>query len=216
MAAVASAFAPRLQRTLDVINDTMRASGLNETMTYSFADPHELEQLRMSTEGMGVPVELLNPLNAEQSVMRQSIIPGLMRSVAYNQSRGVHNVQLYETGVVFFGAEGHKKPKERQRLAAVMAGGMGDDAWNRKTVAFDFFDGKGVVENLMRELAVPEVSLQGSLRLKKLPHLQPGRAAQVLFGRHTCLAGLGELHPHGRQMPSRLRPRSLHSSSRHP
>ena len=181
------------QRTLDVINDTMRASGLNETMTYSFADPHELEQLRMSTEGMGVPVELLNPLNAEQSVMRQSIIPGLMRSVAYNQSRGVHNVQLYETGVVFFGAEGHKKPKERQRLAAVMAGGMGDDAWNRKTVAFDFFDGKGVIENLIRELAIPKSRFK-ALSAEEAPHLQPGRAAQVLSG-GTVLGWVGEIHP---------------------
>ena len=171
----------------------MRASGLNETMTYSFADPHELEQLRMSTEGMGVPVELLNPLNAEQSVMRQSIIPGLMRSVAYNQSRGVHNVQLYETGVVFFGAEGHKKPKERQRLAAVMAGGMGDDAWNRKTVAFDFFDGKGVIENLIRELAIPKSRFK-ALSAEEAPHLQPGRAAQVLSG-GTVLGWVGEIHP---------------------
>ena len=77
----------------------MRASGLNETMTYSFADPHELEDLRLPLNGLGEPVELMNPLNAEQSVMRQSIIPGLLRSVSYNQNRGVKNVELYETGV---------------------------------------------------------------------------------------------------------------------
>lgn len=181
------------QRTMDKINNTLRACGLNETMTYSFADPHELEQLRMPTEGMGIPVELLNPLNAEQSVMRQSIIPGLMRSVAYNQSRGVHNIQLYETGVVFFGAEGRKSPKERNRLAVVMAGAMSDPSWNQASIAFDFFDGKGVVESLMRESALAKPRFK-ALSAEEAPHLQPGRAAQVLDG-GTVLGWIGEIHP---------------------
>lgn len=181
------------QRIMDKINNTLRACGLNETMTYSFADPHELEQLRMPTEGMGIPVELLNPLNAEQSVMRQSIIPGLMRSVAYNQSRGVHNIQLYETGVVFFGAEGKKSPKERNRLAAVMAGAMNDPAWNKVSLNFDFFDGKGVIESLMRELALAKPRFK-ALSAEEAPHLQPGRAAQVLDG-GTVLGWIGEIHP---------------------
>lgn len=181
------------QRTMDKINNTLRACGLNETMTYSFADPHELEQLRMPTEGMGIPVELLNPLNAEQSVMRQSIIPGLMRSVAYNQSRGVHNIQLYETGVVFFGTEGRKSPKERNRLAVVMAGAMSDPSWNQASVAFDFFDGKGVIESLMRELAIAKPRFK-ALSAEEAPHLQPGRAAQVLDG-GTVLGWIGEIHP---------------------
>lgn len=181
------------QRTMDKINNTLRACGLNETMTYSFADPHELEQLRMPTEGMGIPVELLNPLNAEQSVMRQSIIPGLMCSISYNQSRGVHNIQLYETGVVFFGAEGKKKPKERNRLAAVMAGAMNNPAWNKESVAFDFFDGKGVIESLMRELALAKPRFK-ALSAEEAPHLQPGRAAQVLDG-GTVLGWIGEIHP---------------------
>ena len=181
------------QRIMDKINNTLRACGLNETMTYSFADPHELEQLRMPTEGMGIPVELLNPLNAEQSVMRQSIIPGLMRSVAYNQSRGVHNIQLYETGVVFFGVEGKKSPKERNRLAAVMAGAMNDPAWNEESLNFDFFDGKGVIESLMRELALAKPRFK-ALSAEEAPHLQPGRAAQVLDG-GTVLGWIGEIHP---------------------
>ncbi|MDO4291019.1 MAG: phenylalanine--tRNA ligase subunit beta, partial [Eggerthellaceae bacterium] len=181
------------QRVVSKVNDTMRACGLNETMTYSFADPHELEQLRMSAEGLGQPVELLNPLNSEQSVMRQSIIPGLLRSVAFNQSRGVKNVQLYETGVVFYAHEGKKKPKERQRLAGVLAGAMGDAAWNMSPAAFDFFDGKGVVENLARELALPKLRFK-ALSADEAPHLQPGRAAQVLTG-GTVLGWVGEIHP---------------------
>ena len=181
------------QQKLAVINNALRASGMNETVTYSFAEPGDLARLHMDDEGLGLPVELLNPLNADQSVMRQSIVPGLLRSVAYNQSHGVKNVQLYECGLVFFAAEGKKKPKERKRVAGVLAGAMGDAAWNTAPAAFDFFDGKGVVENLARELALPKLRFR-ALDAQVAPHLQPGRAAEVLSG-GTVLGWVGELHP---------------------
>lgn len=181
------------QRKMDVVNNTMRACGVNETMTYSFADPKDLEKLRMDASDLGVAVELLNPLNSDQSIMRQTIIPGLLRSVAYNQSRGVKNIQLYETGTVFFGAEGKLQPKERQKLACVLAGAMGEGGWNVSPAPFDFFDGKGVVESLVRELAIPKLRFK-VLDADQAPHLQPGRAAQVLSG-GTVLGWLGEIHP---------------------
>ena len=93
----------------------------------------------------------------------------------------------------FFANEGKKQPKERRRLAGVMAGAFGDAAWNAQPAAFDFFDGKGVVENLMRELAIPKVRYK-ALSAQEAPHLQPGRAAQVLSG-GTVLGWVGELHP---------------------
>ena len=183
----------RAEHVMDAINRTLRASGLNETMTYSFAEPGDLERLRMPAEGLGEPVELINPLNADQSVMRQSIIPGLLRSVAYNQSRGVKNVQLYETGVVFYAHEGKKQPKEKRKVTGVLAGAMREAGWNDAPAAFDFFDGKGVVESLARELALPKLRFK-ALSADEAPHLQPGRAAVVLSG-DAELGWVGELHP---------------------
>ncbi len=181
------------QQTRRLVNDTLRASGMNETMTYSFAEPGDIERLRLPAEGLGQAVELLNPLNADQSVMRQSIIPGLLRSVAYNQSRGVKNIQLYEIGTVFFAAEGRKKAKERQRLAGVLAGAMDEAAWNRPAVPFDFFDGKGVLENLARELALPKVRFR-ALTAEEAPQLQPGRAAEMMAN-GAVVGWVGEIHP---------------------
>ena len=181
------------QETLRTLNDTLRASGLNETMTYSFAEPGDIERLRLPAEGLGLAVELLNPLNADQSVMRQSIIPGLLRSVAYNQSRSVKNIQLYEIGTVFSAAEGRKKAKERKKLAGVLAGAMGDDGWNVRPVPFDFFDGKGVLENIARELACPKVRFK-ALTAEEAPHLQPGRAAEIMAD-GASLGWIGEIHP---------------------
>ena len=182
------------QRTA-ILHNALRASGLNETMTYSFADPKDLENLRMDAEllKLGEAVELINPMSNDQSVMRRSIIPGLMRSVAYNQNRGVKNVQLYETGVVFSAAEGRKKPKERVKIAGVMAGAFGDKTWNNEPAAFDFFDGKGVIENICRELAVAKLRFK-ALAAEEAPHLQPGRAAEIVAG-GSVLGWVGEIHP---------------------
>ena len=183
----------KTEHVMDTINDTMCACGLNETMTYSFAEPDDLARLRMSGEGLGEAVELINPMNADQSVMRQSIIPGLLRSVAHNQSHGVKNVQLYETGMVFFAAEGRKQPKERRRLAGVLVGAMHDAGWNDAPAPFDFFDGKGVIEALARELAIPKLWFK-ALEAEEAPHLQPGRAAAV-YSEGAELGWVGEIHP---------------------
>ncbi|MGI6045985.1 MAG: phenylalanine--tRNA ligase subunit beta [Eggerthellaceae bacterium] len=183
----------RKQKILATINESMRASGLNETQTYSFAEPNELDKLRMSRRGLGEAVELLNPMNAEQSVMRQSIIPGLLRSVVYNQSHGVHNIQLYETGVVFFAHEGSKKPKEKEKLAGIMVGSMAGAGWNTNPVPFDFFDGKGVIENLTRELSIPKLHFK-PVTEEDFGHLQPGRGAEI-YSAGSVLGWVGELHP---------------------
>lgn len=176
-----------------VVNDTLRASGMNETMTYSFAEPGDVQALGMEGLDLGKAVELLNPLNADQSVMRQTILPGLLRSVAYNQHHGTKNIQLYEIGTVFSTAEGRKKPKERTKVVGVLAGAMAEDGWNKKRVPFDFFDGKGIVENVARELALSKVRFK-ELAAEDAPQLQPGRAAAMLSG-GTVIGWVGEIHP---------------------
>ncbi len=181
------------QLVVRLLNDTLRASGMNETMTYSFAEPGDVERLRLPAEGLGMAVELLNPLNADQSVMRQTIMGGLLRAVAYNQARGVKNIQLYEIGTVFATAEGRKKPKERKKLGGVLAGAMNDAAWNAPAVPFDFFDAKGVLENIARELALPKVRFR-ALSAEEAPQLQPGRAAEMLAG-GAVIGWVGEIHP---------------------
>ncbi len=181
------------QDRAEAVARTLRACGLNETLTYSLVPADDQERLRMPDDGLGEAVELLNPMSSEQSVMRRSIVPGLLRSLAYNESRGVSNVQLFERGVVFGAAEGRKNPKERTRIAAVLAGAWHDKAWNDEPPSLGFFDAKGIVENLVRELAVPRVRFK-ALSADEAPWLQPGRAAQVLSG-GSVLGWVGEVHP---------------------
>jgi phenylalanyl-tRNA synthetase beta chain len=175
------------------LNRALRACGLNETMTYAFAAPSDNEILQMPFAAHQQPVELINPMNSEQSQLRRSILPVLLRSLAYNQRRGIANVQLYETGAVFFAGEGRKLPKERQLLSAVLAGSWQDKGWNSLPETLDFFDGKGLLETALRELNISKLRFR-PLDGQSAPWLQPGRAAEVLAGSQQ-LGWLGEIHP---------------------
>lgn len=185
------------QQVLRRIHETLQSSGMNETMAYSFASPTEMHDLGMDSVVKDPAVELINPVNADQSLMRQSIIPGLLRSVSYNQSHGVENIQLYESGNVFFAHADKALPRERQRLAGVLAGSMKNPSWNQKTPAFDFFDGKGVIENLIRELALPKARFI-ALSAEDAPFLQPGRAAKLMVA-GAEVGWVGEIHPRALQ-----------------
>ncbi len=172
------------------LGEVLRACGLNETMTYAFGDPGDPDRADMPLAVGEVLVELLNPLSSEQAVLRRSLLPGLLRSVSYNQRRGVTNVHLYETGAVFWTAEGRKQPKERTMLGGVLSGAWSQPNWNDAPVQLDFFDGKGIIENIMREFAVPKFKVRPAAPA----HLQPGRAAEVLAGGEV-IGWLGEVHP---------------------
>ncbi len=182
--------AQAVRRTVDA---TLRACGLSETMTYSFADPEDMVRLRMDEVAPGEAVELLNPMNADHAIMRRSIFPGLLRSVARNQAHGVQNVQLYEIGTVFSTAPERTKPKEVAKVAAVMVGAMGPESWNASRIPFDFFDAKGVCEALTHELACAKMRFK-PLEADEAPYVQPGRAARIFSG-GIELGWVAELHP---------------------
>ncbi len=112
------------QRKMSLINEVLNASGLHETISYSFADKDDASILGKDNLviQLGKPVELINPMNSDQSFMRQSLLPGLLRSVSYNLNRGVSNISLYETGVVFRAKAGQQLPSEKKKIAAVMCG----------------------------------------------------------------------------------------------
>ena len=180
----------REQRLRQRIGATLRGTGLNETMTYSFADPADAERLRERLPEGEVPVELLNPMSGEHALLRHSLLPGLLRAVSYNQRRGVPDVHLYEIGSTFRTAPGRKQPKERVMVAGVLSGAWARPSWNDAAEPLGFFDGKGIIETLIGDLGLAK------FRVRPLdsPFLQPGRSCEVLIGGEV-IGWLGEVHP---------------------
>ena len=181
------------QRAHRRVTAALRACGLNETVCYNFVAADDLERLRMSDEGLGIPVRLMSPMSSDWTVMRRTLLAGLLRACAHNQAHGVKNVALYETGRVYFGRPGKAQPKERERVAGVLAGKWDEDGWNSKGPQLDFFDAKGVVENLLAEMRVEKVRYKAA-DPAKYGFAQPGRVAEVTAG-GTYLGWVAELHP---------------------
>ena len=181
------------QARLRLIGQTLRACGLSETSTYCFADPRDLERLGMADEGKGVPVKIIRPLVADQSEMRRDLIPGLLRAVAFNKDHGVANVHLYEIGRVLFGRKNKSLPDEPTFVAGVLSGAWDDDSWNAKYGKLDFFDAKGIVEQLLAALRNTKVRFKVA-DPERYGWLQPGRAAEILSG-GDVLGWVGNIHP---------------------
>lgn len=183
----------QIQKLERKISRVLRALSINETITYSLVSPQDLDLLQLSEEGRGVAVELINPMNEEQSVMRRSLLGGMLRNLAYNQSHGVKNVQLFEQGAVFYGQKGQQKPREKQLVSIVMAGSYTPASWNEQFYELGFYDIKGVVETLARELCIEKLRVL-AYEDEHNSCLQPGRAA-ALYSGGSYLGFFGELHP---------------------
>lgn len=177
------------------VRDILADQGLQEAITYSFTSVEQEAKLVPggSTESQGY-VALMNPISPERSVMRRSLLPGLLDVAALNLQT-VEGLAMFEAGPIFAAKEGSKLPEEPRRLALVLAGRRTEAAWDDpqgvKPAQFDFFDVKGIVESLASDLHLPAVSFRTA---KGVPHLHPGRSAELVVN-GTAVGAFGELHP---------------------
>ncbi|PID66885.1 MAG: phenylalanine--tRNA ligase subunit beta [Gammaproteobacteria bacterium] len=167
------------------LNQLLVAMGYHEAITYSFID-EKLAGLLSDTSGT---VKLMNPLSAELSVMRTSLLPSLAKALSYNVNRQQHNVRLYEFGNAYGQLDGQLVQTEK--LAGIATGEVHPMQWGYRNRQIDFFDIKGDVEQLFTHLGVlPEISYDRSQR----SFLHPGQSAEVLY-QGKSIGFVGTLHP---------------------
>ncbi len=144
--------------------------------------------------GVGLFVALLNPLSPERSVLRRTLLPGVLQVAKLNLEH-TDSVSLYELGFVYVPKPGERLPDEPRKLAVVLSGRRASAAWDdAQGVAapqYDFFDLKGVVESLAADLHVPSASFAA---VGSVPWLHPMRAAELRVN-GTAVGFFGELHP---------------------
>jgi phenylalanyl-tRNA synthetase beta chain len=151
-----------------------------EVVTYSFVDRAWEEDFCANNS----PVVLANPIASHMSVMRSSLIGGLVQAVAFNASHKQSRVRLFEIGRCFLNQDGLPQP---WRVAAIAYGSTAPMQWGQTERPVDFFDIKSDLESLM---APQSVSLQAAAH----PALHPGKSAAITIG--GIEAGwIGELHP---------------------
>ncbi len=174
------------------LRQALSGAGLSEVVNYSFVALRSLEVLG----GKEAPVALINPLSAEQSVMRTSLLSGLLENLSRNVRHQVERVALYETGRAYFrdpkGGQGqHPAAREVPRVAGLVWGLRAGRAWTQKDARMDFYDAKGAVEAVLHALHVEEARFVPA----EAPAWHPRACAQVLLADGTALGYVGEVHP---------------------
>jgi phenylalanyl-tRNA synthetase beta chain len=135
------------------------------------------------------PIALKNPIASQMSVMRSSLLGGLLAALRTNLARKQPRVRLFEIGGCFTAEAGSYKQNER--LAGLAYGGALSEQWGSAARAADFYDVKGDVEALF---APRNLSFQAA----PYPASHPGRSARILLdGR--AIGWIGELHPQWQQ-----------------
>lgn len=172
------------------IRDLLADYGLQEFITYALTTPEHEEPLMPPKNEY---VRLLNPITSERSVMRHTILAGMLECTAANL-RHTPGVRAFEIGSVYLPQNGQRLPDERLRLGVVMTGPRSEPHWaessSTASANLDFFDLKGLIESLVRDLHLTEATVRSG----EPSHLHPGKSAElVLNGQVT--GSFGELHP---------------------
>jgi phenylalanyl-tRNA synthetase beta chain len=136
-------------------------------------------------------ITLKNPINVERVAMRHSLLASLVEVVASN-SRYRDRIAMFEVSKVYLASESGVLPDELRRLAIAMTGVREGGHWQDGTDSgtYDFFDLKGVLEDLLADLHVTEYRIEADSH----PTWRPGRTARLWVGK-THVGWFGELHP---------------------
>ncbi len=145
----------------DRIRSVMRASGFTEIITYSFISPDSADMLGAEENSdLRLFTSLMNPLTVDQSVLRTSLVPGLMATVKTNMLHEGRGLRLFEWGKTFIRKDGDQQPIEKICLAAIMTGLCQEKSWHDDERHCDFYDIKGAVEALLKALGLEGVRFQ--------------------------------------------------------
>jgi phenylalanyl-tRNA synthetase beta chain len=179
--------APRRQERL--VRAALVGAGLAEAVTYSFSDPRRVALLRGPEDKP--PVELLNPMSEEASVLRQHPLDGLLGAVATNVRRRQPNVRLFELSAVFnWGAPGAVASTSERRWATIaLTGARADAAWYRAEEPVDVYDAKGLAEHALAALGVHARGAAGG----RLAGFEPDSHGVLLTEAGVALAEFGEV-----------------------
>ena len=162
--------------------------GLQEFLTCDLISP-KLSQLFLE---QALPeeeqIQVLHPSSVDQSVLRSSLLPGLLAATKKNFDHQCFDISAFEIGRIHFKEKGHFK--EQLTAAIILTGHQAPHSWNQHSKKVDFFDLKGIIENVLENYGIKKTSFVPS----NLQSFHPYK--QALIQSHEIQIGiLGEIHP---------------------
>ena len=169
---------------MEQVRGVLCAAGYQEAINYSFVDKRQLEAVHHADHVL----PLANPLSSDMDVMRTTLLPGLLTSLARNMRRQHKRVRLFETGVAFLQGE---QLAEIRRVAAVATGEAFPEQWGVSSRNIDFYDIKGDVENLF---SLRGNTAEPSFKTSSFPWMHPGASAVITLENRE-IGWCGAIHP---------------------
>ncbi|MGA8849208.1 MAG: phenylalanine--tRNA ligase subunit beta [Dehalococcoidia bacterium] len=179
--------------------------GFQEILTYSLVSLEKLQKLSPKLELKIPPLKVANPMTREQEYLRTSLRAGLLATLAHNQKFEQSGIRLFEIGKVFLphhsviatlsetkgkqSQEERELPQEKEMLCAVLSGARAELSWQADKEMLDFFDAKGVGENILNQL-----ELKASFENSDDETLFSVRGASIIVD-DDKVGVVGELHP---------------------
>jgi len=183
--------APRL-KTQRQLRQLMVKTGFSEAMNYSFIAADAIQKIGLDPlDSRLQQVPILNPLSEDQAVMRTSLVPSLLETVSRNLSYRSFDLQLFELRPVFLSQGNHTECLESLTLAGVMTGRREPEGWAQSGQQVDFYDLKGVVEEILSVLYLEDVTFD-TQQIQNYFH--PGKSCSLDLGQNR-LGCIGEVHP---------------------
>ena len=185
-----------LDHARERLADAAVSLGFHQAVNFSFVAESENALVGAADEGQ---VRLLNPITADQTVMRRSLLPSLLRNVAHNLNQSVEEIALFELGHSYvFPEEDEERdprtlvpPAEELPLFAAVLCGAARANWREPAREPDFFRVKGYTEEFLSLLGMSKLVVEAVTDVK---WLHPGRAARFL-AKGQPVALFGEVHP---------------------
>ncbi|HEY9790674.1 MAG TPA: phenylalanine--tRNA ligase subunit beta [Candidatus Obscuribacterales bacterium] len=204
--------APPLPDTiLDTIKEALSACGLNEAWISSLVSLEDLTGRGSFETDDSQAVKVLNPLSDEHQVLRQSLLPGLLKALAYNQDRGMPDVWLFETGLTYRRLTGGKTDRsntgteETLKVASAITGQLSLSQLSMESKSdkevLGFYQLKGVLQNLFERLGIAESLITYASAADASQWFHPSRCAAVSFKQSArdkeskLLGFIAEIHP---------------------
>lgn len=178
-----------LERT---VRDFLVSHGMNEVINFSFTTPDAADKLMLAQDDPRRSViYLANPLIDEHSVMRTSLLPGLLETVARNINYRSLDLSLFEMRRVYHPTTTGEMPREPLYVVGAFSGMRDREGWNRTVAPVDFYDAKGVLENLFELLNIGQIKWSTD---NNEPFYHPGKSCTIFAGRER-IGSVGDIHP---------------------
>ena len=172
----------------DKVKTICASVGLKEVINYSFIPKDALQKLKFTGVSEDKLIDISNPITEDFVTMRPTLLYSLIKNAKDNMNRNVSNIRFFEVSRTFEKAE--ELAKEDIKVGIILAGENDKTLWNPKPVHYDFYDLKGIVEEIFSKLKFQSFSIKRSVQTE----FHPGRSADVFVGKEY-IGSFGEIHP---------------------